>query len=87
MRPMPQLDDLDKRVLRSIQAAGVVPGWQLISEASVSPDELVKSAGNLLDQGLISVTGSINNPSEITKCFFSIQPSSSRYTEFVLTSK
>jgi hypothetical protein len=84
---VPTLDDAEKRVLRTIQSAGVAPGWRLMSEASVTAEELTKAAGDLVGLRLIAVTGNISNPREIGQSFFTILPSSSDYLQFVLNAK
>ena len=80
---LPQLDGCGKRVLRVIHSHGVVPGWQVMSEAGISAEDLVKYAGQLMDYGLIKASGSISPP-EVEKAFFNIQPSNSQLAEIVL---
>ena len=79
----PQLDGCGKRVLRIIHSHGVVPGWQVMSEAGISRDDLFKYAGQLMDYGLIKASGNIS-PNEVEKTFFNIQPSNSQLAEIVL---
>jgi hypothetical protein len=81
---IPTLDEPGKRVLRVLQHAGVAAGWQLLSEASITPEELSQTAGKLLDMGLISANGSIANPKDIGQVYFNIQPSASQFADMVL---
>jgi hypothetical protein len=84
---IPTLDEPDKRVLRVIQSAGVAPGWQLISEASVTADQLVEATGKLIDMGLISANGSTANPKDIAQVYFNIQPSNNQFANIVLSNR
>ncbi|HZL26261.1 MAG TPA: hypothetical protein VFC39_06995 [Acidobacteriaceae bacterium] len=78
------LDDTGKRVLRVIQQSGVVPGWQLMSEASVSQVELFNAASRLLDMGLISTSGNVGNSPDIAQTFFNLKPSSRQYAVMLM---
>jgi hypothetical protein len=82
----PTLDEPSKRVLRVIRERGVAPGWQVMSEASVSGDDLIKAASTLIDMGLIKTSGGALNPKEIEQAYFNILPSNSRLTEMILSS-
>lgn len=79
------LDDTGKRVLRAIRERGVAPGWQLMSEASVSADDLVKAASTLIDMGLIKTSGGALNSNEIEKAYFNFLPSNARLSEMILS--
>jgi len=81
---MPPLDDPDKSVLLAMQHAGVAPGWQLMSEASVDEAVLSKTAAKLMGLGLISAHGSIANPKDIGQVYFNIQPFGIQYADTVL---
>lgn len=81
---IPRLDDPGKRVLRVIRSRGVVPGWQVMSEAQVSPDQLLQTAQQLMSLDLISAEGNLSNPSEIGSTYFNILPSNVKLTELVL---
>jgi hypothetical protein len=80
----PTLDDTGKRVLRAIREHGVAPGWQVMSEASVTADDLFKAASILIDMGLIKTSGALN-PKEIEQAYFNILPSNARLTEMILS--
>jgi hypothetical protein len=84
MQYAPQLDAASKRVLRVIQNAGVAPGWQVMKEAPVTAEELVRAAQSLVGSGLIKASASYSNTAEIGKVYFNIQPSSARLVDFVL---
>jgi hypothetical protein len=84
MAYIPILDDPGKRVLRVIRSRGVVPGWQVMSEAQVSADQLLQSAHQLMSFDLISAEGNLSNPSEIGKAYFNILPSNVKLAELVL---
>ncbi len=79
-----QLDDASKRILHAIKRLGVAPGWQVIQEASVTPQELVPAAQKLISSGLINASGNFSNPDEIAKAYFNIQPSSAELVDYVL---
>jgi hypothetical protein len=79
------LDDTSKRVLRAIRERGVAPGWQVMSEASVTADDLVKAASTLVDMGLIKTSGGALNSKEIEQAYFNILPSNARLTEMILS--
>ncbi len=81
---MPTLDESDKNVLLAMQHAGVAPGWQLMSEASVDAVNLSKTAAKLMGLGLISAHGSIANTKEIGQVYFNIQPFGIQYANTVL---
>jgi hypothetical protein len=81
---IPKLDDPSKRVLRVIRNRGVAPGWQVLSEAGVTADELRQSADMLIGLKLISTQGNISNSSEIGSAYFNILPSSVDLAEVVL---
>ncbi len=81
---IPKLDDPSKRVLRVIRNRGVVPGWQILSEAGVTADELLKSADTLIGLKLISAQGTSSNSSEIGSTYFNILPSNDYLAEVVL---
>jgi hypothetical protein len=82
----PPLDEPGKRVLRTLQRAGVAAGWQLMSGASVTEEELKSSANALESLNLISVKGTTTGP-EIGSSYFNIQPSNAALAEMVLNSK
>jgi hypothetical protein len=82
----PDLDATAKSVLRVIRERGVAPGWQVMSEASVTDADLVKAASTLIDMGLIKTSGGALNPKEIGSAYFNILPSSARLTEIYLGS-
>ena len=84
MQYTPQLDDASKRVLRVVQNVGVAPGWQVIKEAPVTPEELVQAAQALIGSGLIKASASYSNTAEIGKVYFNIQPSNADLVDFVL---
>jgi hypothetical protein len=84
---LPTLDEPSRRVLRVMQRSGVAAGWQLMSEASVTPDELSLTAGKLLDMGLISANGNVANSKDIGQVYFNIQPSASQFADMVLNMK
>ena len=71
----PQLDDAGRRVLQTIQRLGVANGWQVMKEASVSADDLVKAAQALVASNLVKASGNLSNSDEIGKAYFNIQPS------------
>jgi hypothetical protein len=83
---IPVVDEAGKRILRVLQRSGVAPGWQLMSEASVTPDVLAQETAKLIDMGLISANNSSSNPKDIGQVYFNIQPSNSRLAEIVLNS-
>ncbi|MFI5118433.1 MAG: hypothetical protein ACHP8B_17230 [Terriglobales bacterium] len=80
------MDDTGKRVLRVIRERGVAPGWQVMSEAAVSADDLIKAAGTLIDMGLIKTSGGALNLKEIEQAYFNILPSNARLAEMILSS-
>lgn len=80
----PQLDETSKRILQAIQRIGVAPGWQVIREVSVTPEQLVEAARALIASGLVNASGSVSNADEIYNAYFSIQPSSADLVEYVL---
>jgi hypothetical protein len=81
---IPAIDASTKRVLRVIRTRGVVPGFQVISEAAVNPDELSRSANELVKMGLISAKGNISNASEIADAYFVVLPSNADFADLVL---
>jgi hypothetical protein len=81
---LPILDDQDKRVLQVIRSRGVVAGWQVMSEAAVTADQLAKSAGTLLKSSLISASGNYSSIKEIGTAYFNLQPSNAQLVELVL---
>jgi hypothetical protein len=81
----PQLDDPSKRVLQTIQRLGVASGWQLMKEASVSGDDLVKAVRTLVASSLVKASGNLSNPEEIGKAYFNVQPSSAGLVDDVLS--
>jgi hypothetical protein len=83
---IPVVDEDGKRILRVLQSAGVAPGWQLMSEASVTPDVLAQSTAKLIDMGLISANSTSSNPKDIGQVYFNIQPSNRQIAEIVLNS-
>ncbi len=83
---IPVVDEDGKRILRVLQSAGVAPGWQLMLEASVTPDVLAQSTAKLIDMGLISANSTSSNPKDIGQVYCSIQPSNSQIAEIVLNS-
>lgn len=82
----PTIDDTGKRVLRVIREHGVVPGWQVMSEASVTSEDLLKAVSTLIDMGLIKASGGAANLKEIDQAYFNILPSNVRLTEMILSS-
>jgi hypothetical protein len=84
---IPTLDDPGKRVLRVIQNSGVAAGWQVMSEASLTPEQLSLSAAKLMDMGLISANGNVSNAKEIGQVYFNIQPSASKIADLVLNAQ
>jgi hypothetical protein len=84
---LPNLDDNSKRALSVIQKLGVVPGFQLMSEASLNGIEMVQAAGNLIKYGFISASGPVSNANEIGSAYFNIRPSSRDLTDVVLNSQ
>jgi hypothetical protein len=83
---IPTIDEQGKSVLRVIQRTGVAPGWQLMSEASVTADQLAKATGQLISMGLISANTNNASPSDIAQVYFNIQPSNYQFAEMVLNS-
>jgi hypothetical protein len=81
----PTLDDPSKRVLRVLRDRGVAPGWQLMSEASVTGEELINATRTLLDMDLIKASGGCSNPKEIEQAYFNILPSNARLAEAILS--
>lgn len=79
---IPQIDGTTKRVLGVIRARGVVPGWQVMSEAGVDTDELSRAANNLISIGLISAKGVTSGP-EITSTYFNVLPSNVDFADLV----
>lgn len=82
----PQLDDASRRVLQTIQRLGVANGWQVMKEASVSADDLVKAAQALVASNLVKASGNLSNSDEIGKAYFNIQPSNRGLVDDVLSS-
>jgi hypothetical protein len=83
---IPQLDQERKRILQLIKEHGVCSGRQLLSEAQIKPEELVKVVGDLVKYDLVSASGGIYNPKEIEQAYFNIRPSNASLTELVLRS-
>ena len=81
----PDLDDNSKKVLRVIREHGVAPGWQVMSEASVTHEQLVNSANTLINMGLIKTSGGGLNVKEIESAYFNILPSSSKLSEYLVS--
>ena len=81
----PDLDDISKRVLRVIREHGVAPGWQVMSEASVTNQELVNSANTLINMGLIKASGGGLNIKEVESAYFNILPSNAKLSEFLVS--
>jgi hypothetical protein len=81
----PDLDDISKRVLRVIREHGVVPGWQVLSEASVTNEQLVNSANTLINMGLIKASGGGLNIKEVESAYFNILPSNAKLSEFLVS--
>lgn len=79
-----QLDDTTKRVLRVIQSVGVAPGWQVMTEAPVTAEELAKAAQVLISSGLIKASGNPSDTTEIRKIYFNIQPSNAGLVDSIL---
>jgi hypothetical protein len=81
----PQLDDPTKRVLQTIQRLGVASGWQVMKEASVTGDDLVKAVRILVASSLVKASGNLSDPDEIGKAYFNIQPSNTGLVNDVLS--
>lgn len=81
----PQLDGPSKRVLQTIQRLGVASGWQVMKEAPVSADDLVKAVQSLVASGLVKASGNLSNSDEIGKAYFNIQPSNTGLVNDVLS--
>jgi hypothetical protein len=84
---MPTIDDEGKRVLRVMQRAGVAAGWQLMSEASMTAEQLSATTTKLMDMGMISARSSSSNPNEIGDVYFVIQPAGNQYADMVLNAR
>jgi hypothetical protein len=81
----PDLDDISKRVLRVIREHGVAPGWQVMSETSITSEQLVNSATILIGMGLIKVSGGGLNVKEVDSAYFNILPSNAKLSEFLVS--
>lgn len=84
---MPTIDEPGKRLLRVIQRSGVAAGWQLMSEASMTADQLSTTATSLISMGLISANANTLNPNEIGQVYFNIQPTGIQYADMVLNAR
>ena len=82
----PTVDDNARRVLQVIRERGVAPGWQVMSEASVSDADLVNAVGTLMKLGLIKASGGASNPKEVCQAYFNILPSQASLAEMILSS-
>lgn len=81
---IPQLEPDSKRILQLIKQHGVCTGRQLSFEANVAPTRLVEVVNNLVKYDLISASGGIYDPKEISQAYFNIRPSNSSLAELVL---
>jgi hypothetical protein len=83
---IPELTNESKRVLQLIRNHGVCTGRQLVSEAELSPNDLLEAVKQLLKYELISASGGVFSVNEISQAYFNVRPSNSSVTDLVLKS-
>jgi hypothetical protein len=83
---IPQLSPGSKRVLQIIKKHGVCKGRQLVSEAELTPEQLIQAIQELMVYELISTTGGAFSVNEISHSYFNVRPSNSSLAELVIKS-
>ena len=84
---MPELDDLEYRILRAVQSGGFISGSELMRELGLKEDEFIVPINKLVKMDLVLAAGDISDEKEIRYAMFSTRPSASSFVEQTLKYK